>query len=158
VRLLFDWDLRSGLVDPPGQPGYLLKPAFRMLDVSEYGVLRGTVAANTVVETGDPNGCLADDEDPDVGNVVYVFEGLGAATDDIDGMAPEPVATATVTLDAGGYSYRAVLAPGDYTVAFTCQAANDDPETDETGGATEIEFLPVEDVTIGGDADAVVDF
>ncbi|HET8698000.1 MAG TPA: DUF4382 domain-containing protein, partial [Gammaproteobacteria bacterium] len=121
VKLLFDWDLRKGLVDPPGQPGFLLKPAFRMLDVDELGVLRGTVALATI-QTAD-NGCAKDDADLDVGNVVYVFAGSGVTPDDVDGNSPEPVATAEATpADDGDYDYRVVLAPGDYTVAFTCQA------------------------------------
>jgi hypothetical protein len=157
VRLLFDWDLRQALVDPPGQPGFLLKPAFRMLDVDELGVLRGTVALATI-QTAD-NGCAKDDADLDVGNVVYVFAGSGVAPDDVDGNAPEPVATAKATPDTDGdYVYRVVLAPGDYTVAFTCQAGNDDPEADETGTADEIKFLAPANKTVTADAEAVLDF
>ena len=54
VRLLFDWDMRQGLVNPPGQRQYFLKPAFRMLDVTAYGVLQGTIAAATVGTSLDP--------------------------------------------------------------------------------------------------------
>jgi hypothetical protein len=157
VKLLFDWDLRKGLVDPPGQPGFLLKPAFRMLDVDELGVLRGTVALATI-QTAD-NGCAKDDADLDVGNVVYVFAGSGVTPDDVDGNSPEPVATAEATPAADGdYDYRVVLAPGDYTVAFTCQAGNDDPEVDENGTADEIKFLPPVNKTVAADTEAVVDF
>src|SRR5436190_647963 len=85
VVLLFDWNLRKGLVRPPGQPGFMLKPAFRMLDVKELGVLKGTVALTTIVATGDPNGCAKDNADPDVGNIVYVYAGSGIAPDDVDG-------------------------------------------------------------------------
>jgi hypothetical protein len=157
VKLLFDWDLRKGLVDPPGQPGYLLKPAFRMLNVQELGVLTGTVAADTIMGTGDPNHCLADDPDPLVGNVVYVFAG-NVTPDDVDGIDPDPVATADVTQnDAGDFVYRTVIAPGDYTIAFTCQAKNDYPEVDEST-TTPIEFVSPVMQTVTADMETVVDF
>ena len=94
LRLLFDWDMRKGLVYPPGQGQYLLKPAFRMLDVTAYGVLQGTIAATTVGTSLDPatNNCASDDNvDLTVGNVVYVFEG-SVTPDDVDG-TDDPVAT-----------------------------------------------------------------
>ncbi len=159
VKLMFDWDLRKGLVGPPGQPGYMLKPAFRVIDVSEYGVLRGTVALGTLTATGDPNGCLADDANVDIGNVVYIFAGSDVAPDDVDGVDPDPIATAAVSQDANGdYTYRTLLAPGEYTVAFTCQAANDDPSTDETGGPKELQFVGTTNETVTGDLETVADF
>ena len=102
VRLLFDWDMRQGLVYPPGQGQYLLKPAFRMLDVTAYGVLQGTIAAATVGTSLDPaaNNCAADDNvDLDVGNVVYVFAGA-VTPDDVDG-TDDPVATIEATQNRG---------------------------------------------------------
>jgi hypothetical protein len=138
VRLLFDWDMRQGLVYPPGQRQYLLKPAFRMLDVTAYGVLQGTIAAATVGTSLDPatNNCAADDNlDLEVGNVVYVFSG-SVTPDDIDG-TDDAVATIEATQNAvGDYVYRTLINPGAYTVAFTCEGGNDDPEA-----ADEITFL-----------------
>lgn len=124
VEMLIDWSMRHGLVDPPGQLGYLLKPAFRVLDVNEYGVLQGTVAPTTRTALA----CAADG----VGNVVYIYEGSNAALDDIDGTA-DPIATADVAPNAtGDYVYRTVLLPGMYTAAFTCQAGKDGPEAEDT--------------------------
>jgi hypothetical protein len=138
VRLLFDWDMRQGLVYPPGQGQYLLKPAFRMLDVTAYGVLQGTIAAATVGTILDPvtNNCAADDNvDLEVGNVVYVFSG-SVTPDDVDG-TDDPIATIEATQNAAGdYVYRTLVNPGTYTVAFTCEGGNDDPEADD-----EITFL-----------------
>jgi hypothetical protein len=136
VRLLFDWDMRQGLVFPPGQGQYMLKPAFRMLDVTEFGALQGTIAADTVGTSLDAatNVCASDDNlDLAKGNVVYVFEtvtpGAAITPNDVDGNG-DPVATVAATPNAvgGGYSYRVVLEPGSYTVAFTCEGENDDPE------------------------------
>ncbi len=151
VRLLFDWDLRRGLVGPPGQPGYLLKPAFRVIDVTEYGALRGSVADATI--GSDPT-CVTDDIDVRVGNVVYVFEGAGVVPDDIDEAGVEPLATVAVTQDdQGAYVYRTILAPGPYTVAFTCVAVNDDPDADDV-----LEFSEAADVMVAADVASVVDF
>lgn len=148
VRLLFDWDLRKALVDPPGQPGYLLRPAFRVLDVSALGSLSGSVSSSLVT----PTGCAADGAD--VGNVVYVFEGAGVAPDDIDEADAEPIATANVTQDSSGqYGYHVVLAPGTYTVAFTCVAGNDDPETDD-----DLAFTTPQDVTVTAGGTATANF
>lgn len=166
VKFLFDWNLRKALVRPPGQPGYFLKPAFRMLDVTELGVLSGTVDMTSVMAAKDgmtdPNGCLADDpNDLDVGNVVYVFAGSDVTPDDIDGV-DDPVATADVAQnDSGDYVYRTVLAPGDYTVAFTCQAGNDNPEVDESTTTTPgplVFLLPAVNVTVTADTPSTVNF
>src|SRR5262245_42876479 len=133
LKLLFDWDMRKGLVNPPGQHQYMLKPAFRMLDVTAYGVLQGTIAAATVGTSLDPavNNCASDDKvDLNLGNVVYVFEG-DVKPDDVDGTG-DPVATVNATRNAAGdYVYRTLLEPGTYTVVFSCEAGNDDPEAED---------------------------
>jgi hypothetical protein len=156
VRLLFDWDMRQGLVYPPGQGQYLLKPAFRVLDVTAYGVLQGTIAATTVGTSLDPavNHCATDDVDLDVGNIVYVFTG-SATPNDIDG-TDDPIATVEATYTPNGYVYRTLIDPGVYTVVFTCEGGNDDPESVDdisflnpsgtanpitnTGNATSVDF------------------
>ena len=129
VEMLIDWSMRHGLVDPPGQQGYLLKPAFRVLDVNEYGVLQGTVAPEAIAA----DACAADDANLELGNVVYIYAGSDVVADDIDGSAPDPIATADVAPNAiGDYVYRTVLLPRMYTAAFTCQAGKDGPETEDT--------------------------
>jgi hypothetical protein len=135
VRLLFDWDMRQGLVFPPGQGRYFLKPAFRMLDVTAYGRLQGTIAAATVGTSLDAatNNCATDDNtDLDEGNVVYVYSGtVTTPFDDVDGTG-DPVATIEATRNAAGdYVYRTLIAPGTYTVVFTCEGGNDDPEAED---------------------------
>ena len=88
---------------------------------------------------------------------MYIFAG-DVMPDDVDGIDPDPVATAPVEQDsAGDFVYRTVIAPGDYTVAFTCQAANDDPSVDEST-TTPIEFLPAVTTTVTLDTPTVVDF
>ena len=156
VKLLFDWDMRQGLVYPPGQNQYFLKPAFRMIDVTAYGMLKGTISHTWVDNAA--NDCNADDPmgmNFDVGNVVYVFAGHGATVDDVDGTG-DPVATVEATLDpmTSDYVYHTLLEPGDYTVAFTCQAAKDDPAPSDD---TLTFYTPAFDITNTGDV-TTVDF
>ena len=146
---VIDWNLREGLVEAPGQPGYKLQPALRITDMQEYGTIAGTVATSLVTAeacTSDPN--------TGEGNVVYVYAGNGVAPDDIDGVDPEPLATADVRLDlaSGNHEYMATfLAPGPYTVAFTCMAGDDTVPDEELPG------LDVDDPLVFTDgADAAV--
>jgi hypothetical protein len=168
VQLLFDWDLRKGLVYPPGLGGgYILKPAFRIIDVTEFGSLSGEVLVMETVMNAD-YACNSDNEaeNYDIGNVVYVFEGGDVVPDDIDEIGTEPFATVDATLsgaDPTVYEYRTLLPFGDYTVAFTCQGGSDLAETSETGDADPmldtVNFIGVQNVTISGATpDVTVDF
>ena len=112
-----DFDLRKS-VHLTGTGEYLLRPTLRLADNSMSGAIAGTVNPALV-----PGGCTPS---------VYVFEGGGVMPDDIDGTAPDPVTTATVKLDGGVYKYQAAfLEAGSYTVAYTCQAAMDDPAVND---------------------------
>lgn len=159
ASFLIDWNLRMGLVAPGGQPGYKLQPALRIIDMARYGAIEGTVASSLVTDgscTADPN--------TGAGNEVYVFSGGGVSPDDIDGVPPEPLATAKVRLDAvsGNYEYRAAFLPvGSYTVAFTCQAANDlVPDPNDPGADVDdaIVFTPGQDATVTDGATTIVNF
>ncbi len=112
-----DFDLRKS-VHLTGTGEYLLRPTLRLADNAVTGAIAGTVNAALV-----PAGCTP---------AVYVFEGGGVVPDDIDGTAPDPVTTAAVKLDNGVYKYKAAfLEAGSYTVAYTCQAALDDPAVND---------------------------
>lgn len=152
TSFLIDWNMRMGLTSPPGQSGYLLKPAFRIIDMTKYGTLSGMVADSLV---SDPS--CRNDLQADTGNAVYVYEKLmaGQQPDDVDAATgPTPVATADVKQDQDGvYRYQVILSPGDYTVAFTCQASSDSPAADDT-----IVFVAPTDVTVSDGSMPVVDF
>ena len=64
---------------------------------------------------------------------MYIYSGLGVTTpDDIDGMDPEPVATVAVKRSATGeYTYKTISRRATITVAFTCQAKDDAPTTND---------------------------
>jgi len=130
---VIEWNLRMGLINPPGQPGYMLQPSLRITDMSEHGTIAGIVDPNLLPPVDAS--CTSDQNSGD-GNVVYVFEGTDIMPDDIDGNAPEPLTTADVRLnDEGKQAYTVpFLAPGDYTVAFTCQGTDDTvPDPDDPG-------------------------
>lgn len=133
--VVLDWNVRKGLTDPEGlnspnldaKDAYKLTPALRLIDMTEYGSLTGSVADALIMD----GSCTSNAEGD--GNVVYVYRGLDATPDDL-GSFGEPVTTAPVTSNsekAGAYTYTVhFLDPGDYTVAFTCQGLDDDPATD----------------------------
>ena len=128
---VLDWDLRRGLTDPIGQEGWHLTPALRIIDTTEFGSLFGQVADPLLEHESCP---LAADDPDGESNVVYVFAGLDAVPDDLDG-TDDPVTSARVAMNgdmAGAYTYTVeFLDPGDYTVAFTCQGLDDDPTMDD---------------------------
>ena len=150
-----DWDIRKGLVDPRGQPGYFLKPTIRVIDENLSGAVRGSVSEALVMDATCTNDLAADE-----GNAVYIFSGLDTMPTDIAGLETDPVATVAVRrANDGIYGFSAVLTPGDYTLAFTCQAGSDDPELDQStnvpDGATEP--VPLLFVTVDGGSITVED-
>lgn len=131
-----DFDLRKSVHEAAG--GYLLRPTLRLVDNSTDGALSGTA---------DLTGCV----DP---AAVYVFEGAGATPDDVDGIDPDPIATASVDPATGAYIV-AFLPYGEYTAAFTCDAADDAPDTDDD--ATVV-FSGTTDVGITAGQTTLLDF
>ena len=120
-------DLRAALHAPPGQNGdFFLRSALRLVDNTMVGAIAGTVSGELI--DGDV-GCTS-------GNAVYVYEGSNVIPDDVnlvDNDDVEPVTSTIVRLNetTGIYRYVAAFLPaGDYTVAFTCQAGDDDPDLD----------------------------
>jgi hypothetical protein len=86
----------------------------------------------------------------------YIYAGADVVPVDINPTATvQPAATATVKLDdeSGDYVYSAgFLAPGSYTVALVCAAA-DNPAT-----ADVLTFTVPKNATVTSDATAIVDF
>jgi hypothetical protein len=149
VRFLFDWEVGKGLVNAVGRNEYILRPAFRILRVDELGAVSGKLTSAT--EMADPVCSVVDD--PMIGKVVYFFAGA-VTPDDIDGSDPEPVTTTDAVYDpgTGDYPFRAVLEPGDYTVALTC-LGNEETES----GNEDLMFLdPLGDSVITVTADTEI--
>jgi len=109
-----DFDLPKS-IHVTGTGEYMMRPTLRLVDSIETGSIAGTVSSSLIT-----TGCTP---------AIYVFAGQNVTPDDIDGIAPDPVTTAKVVMDnMGVYRYKAAfLEPGFYTVAFTCQAEQDNP-------------------------------
>ena len=149
-----DVDLRQALVkkNTPAHPEafYMLRPSLRIVDNSEAGVIYGEVAPTLA--------CVSESEGDGIRNAVYVFSGFGVNPGDVflgeDGEVirreniAHPLTTANVDLDPLDAAHRytvGFLAPGDYTIAFTCDAAKDEPNADDLD---EVVFLQQRDVMI----------
>lgn len=144
-----DFDLHKSVNDPQGFPDYRLRPTLRLMKNDQVGSISGTVDPEFVMAANCANTGGQDD-------AVYVYSGFNIMPDDTDAIEPDPIATANVKLDPmdGMYKYTAgFIEQGDYTVAFTCQFASDNPEVDDV-----IEFvMPTNATVIAGQA-TTVDF
>ena len=147
VDLTIDFDLRKSITDPQGQDGYKLRPTLRIVDNLVVGSLAGLVMSETLNE-------LCEDPSTEVG-AVYVFSGADAELQDVQGNDADPITTALVELTStSDYGYEVgFLAEGDYTVAYTCDAALDDPEA-----ADELTFTDAVNVSITADTETRQDF
>ncbi len=127
VDYTIDFDLRQAITCPPGQaPACFLKPALRLVDDTTVGNIQGTVAATAV-----PAGCTPG---------VYLYAGTVTSPEDMNSAAAstdtnQPLTSKVPVLaPTGGYYYQfTFLPPGTYTIAFTCQAALDNPDQPDTG-------------------------
>ncbi|HKT72547.1 MAG TPA: DUF4382 domain-containing protein [Steroidobacteraceae bacterium] len=133
VDYTIDFDLRKDLTCPTGQaPACTLKPADRLIDNTAVGNIRGVVS-NALI----PDGCTPG---------VYLYNGTVAAPEDMNSSGPSsdtnlPISSKAPVADSQPpYYYQfTFLPPGSYTVAFTCQAATDDPDKADSG----VSFTPI---------------
>lgn len=168
VDFTIDVDLRKALVKvdggPPGSESYyLLRPALRIVDNSEVGSITGTVGDMLVMDEATCTGNLADD----AGNAVYLYAGSDATPGDVfvdeqgdpqtrsDGAAhPITVANVRQNETSGDFEYTIGFVPaGNYTVAFTCQAVDDDPAAEDM-----LVFEPQKNVTVQEGQPSTADF
>lgn len=107
--------------------------------------------ASAVRLTGEVDSSLVDREGV---NKVYVFA-AGVTPDDIDSDTIDPIVTGAVSQDDDGCGWHyeiSSLAAGTYTVAFTKQAALDNPATNDV-----LTFVGTAQVTVGA-SDTTKDF
>ena len=134
---VLEFDLSKAMTYNPSPDRYILKPrGVRIVDAQEASLLSGAVDP-ALFSAG---GCGAK-PDPLVGNVVYLYRGHGldksALADMFDPAVDtaaaqqwiEPFASETVAAD-GSYLF-AYLPADSYTLAFACNAADDDSEVDD---------------------------
>jgi hypothetical protein len=121
VDYTIDFDLRQAIVCQPGlSPQCFLKPVERLVNNTTVGNIQGQVA-NTLVTAGCTPG-------------VYLYAGTVTAPEDMNSAAPagdmnQPIASKVpVATSTPPYYYQfTFLTPGSYTLALTCQAAQDNP-------------------------------
>lgn len=120
VNYTIDFDLRKAITCPPGQnPACILKPALRLVNDNSVGAIQGIVDPSLVTEGCEPGVYLYD------GNVADPADNDSTAAD----AASQPVGSKVpVQTEVGLYYQFTFLPPGTYTVAYTCQADEDDPD------------------------------
>jgi hypothetical protein len=122
VDYTIDFDLRQAITCPSGQaPACILKPVERLVDNTTVGNIQGQVS-NTLV----PAACTPG---------VYLYAGTVTAPEDMNSTAAagdpnQPLASrAPIATSQPPYYYQfTFLEPGNYTVAFTCEAAQDNAD------------------------------
>jgi hypothetical protein len=136
---ILEFGLRKAMTYNPGPDRYILKPrSVRITEVARGTSVEGFVDADLFDGTAPCDTKL----DPFVGNVVYIYQGTGHDpmdfADDFDptvdlgaaaSSALEPYAVETVAID--GTYFFSYLAAGDYTLVFSCDALDDDPDFDD---------------------------
>lgn len=137
-----DFDLRKSLFHRQNRPATergttMLRPSLRMVPNHRAGHLRGDLDAMLVAD-------LCAESATSLG-AVYVFGGADATLADVNGSATDPVASALVKInDDGEYHYHiGFLEAGDYSVAYTCDAASDNPDE-----VNELTFAALEPISI----------
>ncbi len=125
-----DFDLKKS-VHMKGTGDYKLRPTLRITNNMEIGHITGTVAESLIIDAA----CEDNGDNNDVGNSVYVFEGLDQIPQDIQGITGDPIASANVMYNSETELFEftvGYIPAGDYTVAFTCDGSLDAPDTDDS--------------------------
>lgn len=134
LDLTIDFDLRKSVVE--SADGYKLKPALRLVNNADTGEIDVAVQGQYITDNCDDAEAQA----------VYVFEGADVTPDDVDGDDPDPITTVQLRNEDGDATYTGTagfLEAGTYTVAFTCDPEDDDPEA-----ADSLTFMDVVDVDV----------
>lgn len=148
VNFTIDFDLRKSItISSPNSntPTYKLRPTLRITDNSQIGHVKGAVDGTLLSNECGENESRA----------VYIFEGNDATIDD-EGSANSPVASSLINYDqeSTNYSYEiGFIDAGDYTLALTCTADLDDPESDD-----DLAFVQQANVTIESKNTTTFDF
>jgi len=130
VNFTVDFSVRKSIVVAGGNGDskvkYHLKPVLRIVEDIVAGHITGLIDNSLLTA----NNCS--DSDADTDNAVYVFTGPSVTPDDIDTSSDDDVEPVVTALVDDSFSYTAAfLEPGEYTVAFTCNANLEDIEFDD---------------------------
>lgn len=143
VTFTIDFDLRKSVLAPNNNSSaYKLKPTLRIVNNNNVGHISGIVGPTSL---GDIS-CASNPQ-----YSVYVFSGSNITPDDIDGIDPDPIST---SLLSNSFEYAVgFLNEGSYTVAFTCQASDDDTENNDT-----ISFIGTDTVMVTAGTTTIYNF
>lgn len=122
-------DLRRSLAFDEGTDEYTLEPVLLAVATEKAASVGGLVdldcpTGNTAARNG----------------AVYAYPGRDVVPDDVDGAGVEPIASARIESPVGTVTRRYELRdlpPGDYTLAPTCRADEDEPAANDA-----LEFGP----------------
>ncbi len=150
VDLTIDFDLRKSVHKDAGD--YKLRPTLRIVQTEAAGSISGTVPHAFSVSGTTPADA---DADLNASCAAYVYEGTDVTPDD-EGSATPPVASGSLALDGetSFYTYTvSFLEAGAYTIALTCDAADDQPDTDDP-----VTFSATHSVTVTAGETVASDF
>lgn len=127
-------DLRFSLTDRREDLGhYQMIPVFRVVDADTAGGIVGSIASAQVQDSTCRAGRSAG-----VGVAAYLYAGADVTPLDYydsgsSTRAAQPIASADVRLDSDGDWHFTLpfVAPGDYTVAWTCEGDDEQPRNDD---------------------------
>lgn len=149
---VIDFNLRGSITqsNAGGSTSYVLTPALRLINMQQVGTISGSVASTLNI-----GGSLitATTCNP----AVYVYPGTVAVLDGFNvtvsgGTAPLTSATVNLNNTTGTYDYTVgFLAPGTYTLAVTCAAA-------DTAGATSLAFSVAQTAAVTANSTTTVNF
>jgi hypothetical protein len=136
VDYTIDFDLRKAITCPPGQaPACILKPTERLVANTSVGNIQGQIKSTL------PAGCAPG---------VYLYSGTVTHPEDMNSAAAandtnQPIASKVPVANFVPYYYQfTFLPPGTYTVAFTCQANQDNPDQPDSS----VVLIPVGTTTV----------
>ena len=119
VDYTIDFDLRKAITCPPGQaPACILKPVEHLVNNTSVGNIQGQITSAL------PSGCTPG---------VYLYGAIVGKLEDMNSTSTDsnqPLASKAPTpTSAPPYYYQfTFLPPGTYTLGFTCEAAQDNPD------------------------------
>jgi len=154
VNLTVDFDLRKSVKHKKKTGKYKLKAKMKLVVDSDVGFIRGSVHPALLMTPS------CSDTDVDTHNAAYVYSGHNVTPGDIDEASPannEPVTTTFIQYDQDLDLYifeAAFLAPGDYTIAVTCNAdrevidENDNGDDGDPDDDDALQFFGVQNVSI----------
>ncbi|MDP9142177.1 MAG: hypothetical protein M3O62_15490 [Pseudomonadota bacterium] len=150
-------DLPFSLIDQRDSlANYQMIPVSHAADGDSAASIEGTIAADAVTASTCRDGRAAGE-----GVAVYLFSGSDVTPADYYssgsvGSQDPPVGYAGVSRDSATGEWRylfAPLAPGDYTLAWTCAADGDSPVLDD-----DLEFVASQNITVEALAAATAGF